>query len=517
MDPNQNNRPDYVCATYQEMIPDMQIVRDVTTGTRAVRAGSAKYLPKYAAEADQAYLKRLAVASLYPATTRTWQGLVGMVFRQEVEPAKDCPEVIKGIEGDGDAEKVEGHWENIDNAGTHGTVFAKELFSEAVRDGHAAILVDAPSVDIAGPVSILTEEALGLRPYWVRYNAAQIISWRHIFENGRRLLQQIVFAEKSMEPDGAFGEKEVLRYRVLRRESGGLVSQATGTAAPIVTFTVFKKIVADGKEDFVIDSQGTLANQTEIPVAMLFTRQTGVMQSQPPLLALAEQNLRHYRFESRFEKSTEMCLPIPIRIGADSVEQKLIISEDGLIDVPTGGDFKFAEASGTSLKPIQDEIDKIESRMAKLGLALLEPTGGPSGDTTATESLLDHVKEESELSGWVRNLKDCLELALQFHAKYLNLPSGGSMDLHSTMEKMTLPADELRVLSDMVDRKQLTVETLWAKMAEAEALVEGFDPQKEKAGIEAEIQAGLTRQQEILSMQIAASQPARPDAAPQTN
>lgn len=495
MDPNKNNRPDYVCAALSRMLPDMQIVRDVTAGTRAVRAASAAYLPKNAAEPDQSYQKRLAVAALYPATARTWQGLVGMVFRREAEPAEDCPEIIRGVEGTGDAEAVEGHWENIDNAGTHGTVFSQELFAEAVRDGHAAILVDAPPMPGDTPLSIADEQALGLRPYWIRYSADQVISWRHTVENGKTYLQQVVFAEETMEPDGEYGEKAVKRFRVLRR--GTLVEELTGTVLPVVSFEVLKLVVIDGKEDFVSEASGVIRNQDEIPVAFLFTRKKGPMESTPPLLALAEQNLRHYRFESRFEKSTEMCLPIPIRVGASEVEKKLIISEDGLIDVPAGGDFKFAEATGTSLAPIQTEIDKIESRMARLGLALLEPTSGPSGQQTATESVLDHVKEESELSSWVRALKDCLERALYFHAKYLGFESGGSMDLQAVIEDMTLPPEMLRILSDMVDRNQLTVETLWSKMASAEVLKDGFDPNKEKAGIEAAKAEAMQQAQEL--------------------
>src|SRR5262249_31825157 len=121
-----------------------QIMANTVAGTLRLRECGPEYLPPEPAEKDEHYKYRRLRAIFFNAVDRPVHGWVGMVCRNDPKLADSVPETIRGREAtDGEA-AAEGQWENIDNAGTHGSVFCKEVFSDAMRDGHAAILVDMP-------------------------------------------------------------------------------------------------------------------------------------------------------------------------------------------------------------------------------------------------------------------------------------------------------------------------------------------------------------------------------------
>src|SRR5262245_48607737 len=123
------SRPDYENADYKDMCPAWDIVRDVAGGTARMREAGVKYLPKEPAEQSQPYIRRLSRSVLFNAYKRTRGALTGLVFRKDPVIAEDVPnEIVTQLE-------------NIDLAGTHIDMFAKEFFEDAF-EGHAFILVD---------------------------------------------------------------------------------------------------------------------------------------------------------------------------------------------------------------------------------------------------------------------------------------------------------------------------------------------------------------------------------------
>ena len=113
------NSPAYHNEAHDEMERRWDIIEAVSGGTLELRDGGAKWLPLEPAEDQRDYAIRLRRAIFFNAFERTLHGLVGLVFRKDPELADDNPDRIKEL------------WENIDNAGTHGAVFAKEAFTLA--------------------------------------------------------------------------------------------------------------------------------------------------------------------------------------------------------------------------------------------------------------------------------------------------------------------------------------------------------------------------------------------------
>src|SRR5512146_2144402 len=209
----EDNLPSTVspCAAKQATVVAM--IRDMWGGTERIRAASTKYLPKAPGEQADDYRDRLNRSVFFNAFRSAIEGLTGCVFRKDPILGDDVPAVIGGEMG---------HWENIDNAGTHGDVFIRDLLQDALSTGHCGIFVEYPKTD--GTQTRADETGPdSLRPYWIKIPKDNILSWRLANIGGRNVLTQIVWKECTYVPQGAFGEKEQTRYRVLFRKDAGEV------------------------------------------------------------------------------------------------------------------------------------------------------------------------------------------------------------------------------------------------------------------------------------------------------
>lgn len=412
------NRPDYRCAASVGMLDAIEYVRDVSEGTLHLRSLGIKYLPREEAETDRAYKIRLSRAVLVNFYARALHSLVGLVFRNEPKLCEDVPEIMRGKEevaavpatattpAVAAQPEVEGQLEDCDLAGTHFCVFAKELFVDAMRDGHAFLLTEMPPALPEGSTRA-DEKALNRRPYFVKYKADQALNWR-LNEYGQ--LEQITFEECSMEPDGEFGEKKVTRYRVLRPGS----------------WQLFQKLTVDGKDVILMESDG-VTSLSEIPVSVAYGRRCHPLVSKPPLLDLAIVNIAH------FNESSDVAIyrhlvgrPVWWAAGRDTSKKAPVLSPYTIIDVKDGGSVGVAESTGAALGDARTALKDMEEHMGLLGLQMLNQQ---TPQKTATEERGDQVRELSELATAAQSLHDCLEQGLKYWAQYLKLPSGGSIEL----------------------------------------------------------------------------------------
>lgn len=481
------NSPSYCCAAYHAMMHSWQIMQDTTGGTPKLREKGIAYLPKEPAEKEDPYFYRLRRAVFFNAVDLTLAGLVGMVFRNDPKLAENVPELIRGKEAEGeDGAAVEGQWENVDNAGTHGAVFTKELFTDAMRDGHAAILVDMPPALEEGS-TFADEQAAGRRPYWVSYCADQIINWRTKVVNGQTMLDLIVFKECSKEPDGDYGEKDVTRYRVLTPGQWALFIETKGENGQ-------KQIVPDP------DNPGGPTSLTEIPVAIVYSRKKGILESQPPLIDLAYTNIAHYQKYSDFSIYMHIASrPILCRRGADPNKPVTTIGPFTVFDVATEGDVWYAETTGAALAGAAQDIKDLEERMSIMGLSLLvKRTGGP---ITATEEKGDQIEESSDLATAARSLKDGVELALKYHAQYLNpkADTGGNIDLGAALDVQELTPEEMTVWTNMVAAGQCDLETMWGVFEAGGKTPADFDINSLKKAVMAEKKERMTMEGEMMA------------------
>jgi hypothetical protein len=444
----------------------LSLARDCFGGNETIKGKAQTYLPKAPGEDYQNYADRLGRSVFFNAFKQTVEGLTGLVMRRDPVLGDDVPQPLKD------------DWENIDNAGTHGAVFLRELLQESLTAGHAAILVDFPKT--GGNQSAAEEmpgaTALPIRPYWIPIKKDNILSWRTMVENGVTVLQQIVIRETTMVPEGSFGEKEQERYRVLYKEGG------------IVGFRLLE--IANDKKTVIEVDQGTYPTQDEIPVAEIVgSDRKSMFESAPPLLDLGHLNIAHYQVDSDYKNSIhKTCVPIFVQIGAppslDGTAESVIIGPNAGLSLPQGGDAKYVSHDGAALDKVEKAITKIEGQMATLGLSMLAPDIRAA--ETAEAKRIDKSASDSKLSTHARGLQDGAERANGFSAKYRRLPGGGSITVNRDFEDLAMPAETINALSGMVEKAQLSLETMWQMLQDGNILPDTFKAEEEKGAIAAD-------------------------------
>jgi hypothetical protein len=453
------NRPDTRSDSAKKQAVALAIVRDVWAGTERIREEGSTYLPKAPGEDPDNYRVRLERSVFYNVFGRTIDGLCGQVFRRDPKLEDDVPAVIVT------------QTENIDNAGTHFDVFVRDLLQDALTAGHNAIFVEFPAT--GGTQKRDKELPTGpgkqapIRPYWILIQKENILSWRTTVEDGQTILTQVVLRECTRVADGQFGEKEQVRYRVLYRDNS------------VVGFSLLE--IMENKSVVEVD-RGLYPTQTEIPLAEITTSgRKGIFESDPPLLDLAYLNIAHYQQWSDYATSLhKTCVPILTLIGADTGEeggQKIVVGPNTVLTLPSGQgvDAKYVSHSGQALAECKASLDDLKSDMGTLGIAMLSPQKRTA--ETASAKRLDKATEDSALAVTARGLQDGIEKALQLHANYLRLPSGGSVDINREFEEQTMQADMLSAWTGAVSTAGIPSRFLVTAMQDGGLIGPEEDPQ----------------------------------------
>jgi len=383
----------------------LDFVRDLWGGTETVRALGQKYLPREPAEDSGNYSVRLRRSVFFNVFRHTIEGLAGFVFRKDPVLGSDVPEAIRT------------HWENIDNAGTHGDVFARALLTDAMLAGHAGILVEYPNTGDV-PLTVGDERDLQLRPYWVAIKKDDIVSVRMRELHGRSELEQMVLREKTYIPDGDYGEKEQIRYRVLYKNF----------TTNVVGWRV-ESITTDGKS-IVVEDQGLFRNQEQIPIAEVATSgRMGAWVSRPQFLDLAYLNVAHYQQWSDYATCIHKTnVPILVTSGVE-VEGALVVGPNtGLNFSAPDAKAYYVSHTGEALASTKASLDDLKNDMAALGLAALANSKRVAETAVAKE--IDKSASDASLSVTARGSQDAIEQAFDFHAKYLKLDDGGSIQIN---------------------------------------------------------------------------------------
>lgn len=462
--PQDSDKPSAEGTVHQRQKEAVEIVRDVYAGTLRMRKKGTKYLPRFPKEESKDYDRRRKQAVLFNGLKRTVKGLVGMVFRKD-------PPVSDEL-----SEEIDGHLENIDLAGRSLDVFARDLFRAALLDGHAHVFVDQPQVDDDEIRTIRDERRAGVRPYWVIVRKQDIISFRSVNIRGRKVLQQIVWREQVVRPDGKYGDETVTRYRVYRREADDESGQ------PRVAFEVWEdQKPGESSEELRRVEKGTM-DIGRIPLVTAYTNRTGFMESDPPLLDLALENVRHYQARSdRAHVLHFASVPIPFFSGV-AMDDLSWGANHAISTEAAEADAKILEPSGQGLEEGRQELQDIEKRMAALGLAMLQRDTRQA--ETAEARRIEKAETDSSLAAAARGLEDALNEALAKHAEWMDQEVGAAVSVNRDFQNQIISPQMVTTLSGLVGKGQLSVETMWDILEQGEVLPEGFDSDVEQNRIE---------------------------------
>ncbi len=385
----------------QAMAVNWPIVDALLGGTAAMRKGGKAWLPQWPAEEDAAYAARLSVATLFPALRRTLRVMAGKPFSRALTYAEDVPENIRT-------------WcDDVDLQGRNLHTFAAELLYEALGYGLAGILVEFPRNN--GARTLGEEKAAGMRPYMVQIKHADILGWRAERVGGAMRLMQLRLKEAETVPDGDYGTKQVERVRVLEPGSWQLYELGD-------------------KDDATLIEEGA-TTLSEIPFVPVYGARQGFMQGVSPLLDLAYLNVKHWQSQSDQDNILRVArVPILAMIGAEE-DSQLKVGASSAVKLPQGAALQYVEHSGAAIGAGAESLLKLEEQMIQTGAELLV---SKPGQRTATEASNDAEGNKSDLLRIAEGFEDSLDMALQFMADWVNVPSGGSVSLFKDYGASTL-------------------------------------------------------------------------------
>lgn len=369
-----------------------KLPRTLMGGTKAMRAAATIYLPMEAAETEGPYRARLMRTTLFNAYRKTVKDMTGKVFTKPIVLDKDVPaELVK-------------HAENIDLAGRHINVFARDVFYDTMQVGIGYILADMPPA-IQGTRA--DEQAAGVRPYLCFIKAEDLIGWQSENIGGVVTLTQARIKETANVPDGPFAEKSIPQIRVLTPGKWEIHREAAdGTWAKV--------------------EEGT-TSLNKIPLTPVYINRTGFMAGEPPLEDLADLNVAHWQSQSDQRNILHVArVPILFMAGFNEDDKIEIGASRAVRSSNENASMEFVEHGGAAISSGQVDLDKLELQMQAMGLQLL--IDGPGGQT-ATGEIRDDAKENSPLAAMAGELEDAIEAALGFMAEFAGLgaDAGGSV------------------------------------------------------------------------------------------
>ncbi len=330
---------------YTDHRDEWETIKDVLSGSRAVKSRDTKYLPMLDKMSYAEYMSYKNRSQFFNATARTVSGLVGLVFRKP-------PEIVLN--------QAESLRENLNNCTLDGhsfTTFARSVFRDTLSYGRVGALVDAPAV--------------GGTPYFTKYCVEDIINWRkRKLENGRNVADQIILKETVVVPrqDG-FGSESVETYRELFLDDTGVYYQTV--YYPVKSF--------DGKTTYepsdsaapTIPGVGFFRN--EMPFVIFGPHSTGVDIQKSPISDIAELNVLHYQRSAQlahgqFYTATPTYWAVPPNNGEEP-EYTVGPNTVWLVDLPNS--CGILEFKGEGLKYLESACQQLENQMAGLGARLV--------------------------------------------------------------------------------------------------------------------------------------------------
>ena len=416
-------------------------------GTSAMRKAKETYLPKQPAESDDDYAYRLSTSTLFPAFERTCGVMAGKPFAKELT-INEVPAA------------VEAYVDDVDGEGRSLHAFASDIFDvSAIKFGFGGILVDYTKTEGQARTQA-DEKAMGARPYMVHIKHDQILGYKTQRAGDKVVFTQLRIKETKEEDDG-YGTKVVNCVRVL--EPG--------------KWELWVERSSQSKTAYVLEDQGT-TTLSYIPFVPLYGIRKGFMLGMPPLLSLADLNIKHWQHQSDQDENARFARKRLLVFSGLTNDDKIVMASDMAVRLPPNAKAEVIQGSAESVNAGRSELKALEEQMIQTGAELLVAT---PGQRTATEASNDAEANKSMLQRIVENFEDALDLALQFMADWIKAGEGGSVSLFKDFAANSLTDASAQLVVTMAQGGLITKETALREMQRRAVLAQEIDPSTEAA------------------------------------
>ena len=436
-------------AAYQRMAQFWDLIADLKEGTYKIRSEHRKYLPQLEREVDDSYDRRLARSTVVPYLQRIEKMLSGMLVRKPVR-LDDVSDLVREQLFD------------VDLEGNDLNIWLYQTARIVISFGLCGVLVDAP------------KEGEKTRPYWVTYKPSDILGWRTEIIDGSRVLTQVRLLEKVVEPDGAYGEKNITQVRVLERGR----------------YEIHRK--DDKKGEYKLFEEGEMSLKDKIPFAVAYSNRVGFYESRSPLYDIAELNLKHYQIQSDLDNILHISsVPLLAVFGYPNADE-ITTGPSEALALPPESRMEYISPSGDSYDSQFKRLDDIKEQINTLSLAAV--LGQKLVGETAEAKRIDRSQNDSTMMVVAQQMQDLIDNCLKFHSEYLNEPNAGSSFVNRDFVSTRLEPQEIQSLLALFTSGTISQETLLNQLSAGEILGDDFDVEDE---IETTQNGGLAEREEL--------------------
>ncbi len=360
---------------YEAHAMKWQRVRDVKSGSDAVKRGGPAYLPALGGQTTSEYEAYRYRAMFLPVVARTVRTLVGLATFKR--PTLVGPAPLSQIE------------ESIGTEGQPLDRMAASIMEEQVSVGRVGALVDVDAGDPMAPPSIAL------------YHAENITNWDTTMYRGREVATTVVLREKRLEPTEDPYER---KYETIYRELGFGVPPAR--TSPVADYALRESDLEDGvyyqviwsrpkddkgkatgdwaRESVVVPRSAGGQPLKEIPFVCFNSGHLGLKIGEVPMDDLATINLSHYLNSADLEHGRHFtALPTAWLAGFEFEGDVHIGSTRAWVTDNDSAKAGFLEFSGAGLNHLADGMEQKERLMAVVGVRFLETGyGGPEKPET---------------------------------------------------------------------------------------------------------------------------------------
>lgn len=321
-------------------------------------------------------------AQFFNATGRTLDGLMGLLFRKELQVQVD--------------EEVARFLLNVDGKGLTLHQFVEKCLKEKLITNWGGVLLDMPNLE-SDNLSVKKTEEDSLYAYMTLYNAEDIINWRYETVGRNRILQYVIFKEKTeFKTKSDYKTQYKNCYRVCELIDG-----------------VYTQSLYDEKLSLISSVAPTDINGKtfeQIPFYFLSNEEEPIEDS--VIDNLAYLNLSHYRKSADLENGAHFTgVPTAYATGAspsvkivngEEVAEDLYLGGTKVIYFPQGGSLHYLEFSGQGCNLLKSMMADDEQRMAILGARII--SNEKKGVESAETARIHRASENSVLAKIATNL-----------------------------------------------------------------------------------------------------------------
>ena len=451
---------DFKCQLYEKFAESWRKCRIVAEGSESVKYAASEFLPILADQSTEEYTKYKNRALFFEGTTRTVNGLLGMLFAKE-------PIVTEGTEKLDDLIRF---FPMISSS----KAFLKEVAREVVSIGRTGLLVD---VNSAG------------NPFVSIYRAEDIINWRTEEINGKITLSLLVLREAQVVLENEFKTKEVENYRVLKLDENGVYTQ-----------TLYQRENSNQNEFFIVDGYPitpTKKGVTMDSIPFFFIGPNGNAPDpvRPPLIGLANVNLSHYMNSADLEHGRHFTgLPTPWVAGFSlDTNQKLSLgSQSAWVSSKPDARAGFLEFTGQGLKSLENALMEKQEMMVVLGARLLEAPKKTS-ESADNQASRKHG-ENSILSNIADSLSEGISKALEVAISWEKGGSGSEfkLEIHKDFSQLSVDPQLIASFMTAVQGGLMSFDTWFYNLKIRGVVPEGLTLDDEKNLIDSRSQEFVT-------------------------